>query len=197
MSSRPENPSPFLLPSTPPRDAAGEEESGIRGAKSAEQRERDARGIQKQLQTEGQALMRGLEALRFAFNGRTGPQVRSLKGRAQALAHVRDGFLQVLGASADLPRLFRDDSAFVEYLRGIAAFAHATLEVLGDHARQGTDAGVFAVQVELAKNLHFDELTCEVDRELDRAGLYDPAVDAVRAAMERLFYVASALEKLV
>lgn len=197
MTSRNPNISELLVPSEASSRSLGEEESGVR---SAADREAEARGIAFQLQREGHALVQGLEGLRFAFNGRTGAEARALKGRAQALAHVRDGFLQVLGAASEVPRLFRDGTAFVDYLRGIAAWSHATLEALGDHARslgpQGSPSisAELASQVELAKNLHFDELMTEVEAELSEAGRYDPAVDAVRAAMERLFYVARALE---
>jgi len=178
----------------------GREESGVR-ERSAKEREAEARGIQAQLERECRALVQGLEAVRFAFNGRVGPEARTLKGHAQALAHVRDGFLQVLGVVGEVPRLLHERSAFVEYLRGLAAFSHATLEAVGEHARsldpQGKSArgSELSFRVELAKNLHFDELLGEVRDELDHAGTYDPAVDAVRAAIERLFHVARALEQ--
>ncbi len=202
MSPRTPQTSNLLVPSDASSRDLGKEESGVR-ERSAAEREAEARGIGLQLEREGHALVQGLEALRFAFNGRSGAEMRTLKGRAQALAHVRDGLLQVLAAASSVPRLFRDGTAFVDYLRGVAAWSHATLEALGEHARslgptgQSTSTGAptdFAWRVELAKNLHFDELMGEVEAELAEAGAYDPAVDAVRAAMERLFYVARALE---
>ncbi len=194
MSSPSREPNSLLVPSAGSSRELGREESGIQ-ERSAAEREAAARGIAIQLEREAHALVQGMEALRFAFNGRGGPELRALKGRAQALAHVRDGFLQVLGAAGAVPRLFRDGTAFVEYLRGVAAWSHATLEALGAHARSlGQGETGFAWQIELAKNLHFDELMDEVESELAEAGTYDPAVDSVRAAMERLFYVARALE---
>jgi hypothetical protein len=201
MSPRTPQISNLLVPSAASSRNLGEEQSGVR-ERSAAEREAEARGIGLQLEREGHALVQGLEALRFAFNGRSGAEMRTLKGRAQALAHVRDGLLQVLAAASSVPRLFRDGTAFVEYLRGVAAWSHATLEALWEHARSLGPTGQsstgaptdFAWRVELAKNLHFDELMDEVEAELAEAGAYDPAVDAVRAAMERLFYVARALE---
>lgn len=199
MKGRP-HASGLLVPSAGSARDLGREESGVR-ERSAKEREQEARAIEVQLGRECAALVQGLEAVRFAFNGRVGAEARTLKGHAQALAHVRDGYLQVLGVVGLVPRLLHERSAFVEYLRGLAAFSHAALEAIGEHARslgpQGTSArgAELSFRVELAKNLHFDELMSEVRDELEDAGAYDPSVDAVRAATERLFHVARALEQ--
>ena len=199
MTSRTSRPEDLLVPSAASSRELGEEESGVR-ARSAESRAAESRALSAQLERETRALVQGLEGVRFAFNGRSGAAVRALKGRAQALAHVRDGLLQVLGASASAPRLFRDGSAFVDYLRGVVAWAHATLEAIGENAR-ALGPGVphelpkdLTLRVELAKGLHFDDLVGEVEDELRRAGQYDPEIDAVRSAMARLVAVARALE---
>ena len=173
-----------------------EEESGLRPAtKSAADRDADAHGVLVQLEREVQALVRGLEAIRFALHPRTGPDARRLKGQAQGLAHVRDGLVQVLGAARGVPRLFREDTAFVEYLRGMAAWAHATREAIDDLARARETERGSRLRVELAKSLHFEELVDEVERELAAEGAYDPAVDPVREALRRLVFVARALER--
>ena len=198
MKGRPQA-SDLLVPSAGSSRDLGEEESGVR-ERSAREREAEGRAIQVQLERECGALVQGLEGVRFAFHGRVGPEARTLKGHAQALAHVRDGFMQVLGSVGAAPRFLHERSAFVEYLRGLAAFCHATLEAIGEHARSLDPQGKsprgmeLSFHVELAKNLHFDELEDEVGAELHEAGAYDPAVDAVRAAMDRLFHVARALE---
>lgn len=181
--------------SAPGAPLLAEEESGLRPRKTQSQRDADAHGVILQLEGEAQALVRGLEAIRFALHPRTGPDARRLKGQAQALAHVRDGLVQVLGAARGVPRLFREDTAFVEYLRGLAAWAHATREAIDDLARARETERGSRVRVELAKSLHFDELVGEVERELAEEGAYDPAVDPVREAMRRLVFVASALER--
>ncbi|HRG96938.1 MAG TPA: hypothetical protein PLR99_11865 [Polyangiaceae bacterium] len=181
--------------SAPGAPALAEEESGLRPAKTRSQRDADAHGVLLQLEGEAQALVRGLEAIRFALHPRTGPDARRLKGQAQGLAHVRDGLVQVLGAARGVPRLFREDTAFVEYLRGLAAWAHATREAIDDLARARETERGSRVRVELAKSLHFDELVGEVERELAEEGAYDPAVDPVREALRRLAFVASALER--
>lgn len=175
--------------------AHAEEGSGVRPTGSQVQRAEAARGVVAQLDEEARSLVRGLEALRFALQSRTGPEGRRLKGQAQALAHVRDGFTQALGAARHVPRLFHGDSVFVEYLRGLAAWAHATLEAIDDRARARETERGSRVRVELAKSLHFDELADEVERELAAEGAYDPAIDPVREAMGRLFFVARALEQ--
>ncbi len=194
--------SALLIPARPALDSAlevagvelAEEESGLRERRTVEQRAHDAYGIAVQLEREARALVHGLEAIRFALHTQTGAEARRIKARAQALAHVRDGLVQVLAVAAATPRLFVEGSAFVEYLRGLAAWAHATLEALDDCARGRDTAANLLARVELAKNLHFDDLAGEVERELRHEGVYDPAVGRVGEATARLIFVANVLE---
>ncbi len=203
----------FLVPAQrgamPLAPLGGLEESGVR-VRSHEDRAFEASQVLAQLEAEHGALMRGLEALRFLLArrvaGREPVAFRPLRGRAQALAGVRDGVAQLLGVAVSLEALLMPESALVEYLRGILAWAHATLEALRDLAQgiaeESPDFGWYKLRLELAENLHFVELEAQVQAELSAQRAHglqaeDPTVEAVRASAERLFHVARELEDLL
>jgi hypothetical protein len=135
--------------------------------------------------------------------------MRTLQARIADLGTLRDALTGVQLATVDprLQRMVVPDSPLADYLRGIYSWAHAVLRAL-DHLASGMrtlqpDWALLRWRLEEAKNFHFDELHEPIRADLlaltiiangGSFGASMPPIEELKAAVERLFETAAALE---
>jgi hypothetical protein len=164
----------------------------------------DAQEILDEMSEEQLALGVNLSCLEqaVAIAPRTPGALRALEAiaaRVERLGALRDALASVQVAAIDrqVQRLFVPDAPLSDFLRGLYAWAHATVRALDELAAslraRSPDWGKFRCRVEDARNFHFDELHGDIRTELGSLGPV-PGRDDLIHAVERLFVDASALE---
>lgn len=125
--------------------------------------------------------------------------VEAIAARVEKLGALRDSLASVQVAAIDrrVQRLFVPDAPLADYLRGLYAWAHATVRALDELATslrsKSPDWVKSRCRVEDARNFHFDELHGDIRAALVSLDAVAARDDLIRA-VEKLFFDARALE---